>query len=53
MRKAEILLNIPGNQKILTCNIDKKAFTERKAITPEVKIEVYCRIKKDLIQNLG
>lgn len=37
MKKTEIQLKIPGNNKIQTNNIDKKLFTDRKVITPEVK----------------
>ena len=36
MKKAEIQLDIKGGIKIQTCNIDKKVFTDRKAIVPEV-----------------
>jgi len=38
VKKSEIQLKIGGNNKIQICNIDKKSFTEKKILAPEVNI---------------
>ncbi len=41
VRKSELQLKIPGNNKIQVCNIDKKLFMDKKIIAPEVRTRIY------------
>lgn len=37
MKRVELQMEIPGNHKILTNNIDKTLFAEKKIISPQVR----------------
>ncbi len=41
VRKSELQLKIPGNNKIQVCNIDKKLFMDKKIIAPDVSTRVF------------